>query len=154
MLWPPDSLAGPGTGRTQGAARAARWRGLEARSGGRDRPWQRTTAGAGSLQGRRHPGRRRPAVHHHRVDVDQRRTSIDPAAHTLADTHAGGALLWIAGELVTLTALAALVVQVVQAVQAVHWMHDEERAAARADRRLATISAARMGVSRPGARPA
>ena len=87
-------------------------------------------------------------------------TSIDPAAHTLADTHAGGALLWIAGELVTLTALAALaalvvqVVQAVQAVQAVHWMHDEERAAARADRRLATISAARMGVSRPGARPA
>lgn len=81
-------------------------------------------------------------------------TSIDPAAHTLADTHAGGALLWIAGELVTLTVQVVQVVQVTLTVQAVHWMHDEERAAARADRRLATISAARMGVSRPGARPA
>lgn len=59
--------------------------------------------------------------------------SIDPAAHTLADTHAGGALFWVVGELVMLTALG---------VQLVQWMHDEERAAVRADRRLDAALAA------------
>jgi len=62
----------------------------------------------------------------------------------LADTHAGGALFWVVGELVTLTALG---------VQLVQWMHDEERAAVRADRRLdAALAAEQAGqeVDQPG----
>jgi len=55
-------------------------------------------------------------------------TSIDPAAHTLADTHAGGALLWVVNELFTLSALAIVGLQ---------WLRYEERVAARADRRSA-----------------
>lgn len=47
------------------------------------------------------------------------------AAHTLADTHTGGALLWGLGELFTLAALAIIFVA---------WMHADEREAARADR--------------------
>ena len=53
-------------------------------------------------------------------------TSIDPGVHSLADTHAGGALLWVVNELFTLAALAIVGVQ---------WMRAEERAGARADRR-------------------
>jgi len=52
--------------------------------------------------------------------------SIDPGVHTLADTHAGGSVLWVVNELFTLTALAIVGLQ---------WMRYEERSAARADRR-------------------
>jgi putative copper resistance protein D len=55
------------------------------------------------------------------------RNSIDPAIHTLGDTHAGGGALWILGELYTLGAMGAVLVQL---------MHTEERAAARHDRQL------------------
>jgi cytochrome c oxidase assembly factor CtaG len=55
------------------------------------------------------------------------RYSIDPAIHTLADTHAGGGALWILSELYTLGAMGAVLVQL---------MHSEERAAARYDRRM------------------
>jgi cytochrome c oxidase assembly factor CtaG len=54
-------------------------------------------------------------------------TSIDPAIHTLADTHAGGGALWVLSELFTLGAMGAVLVQL---------MHSEERAAARYDRSL------------------
>ena len=56
------------------------------------------------------------------------RYSIDPAIHTLADTHAGGGALWVLSELFTLTAMGAVLLQL---------LHTEERAAARYDRRLA-----------------
>lgn len=56
------------------------------------------------------------------------RYSIDPAIHTLADTHAGGGALWVLSELFTLTAMGAVLLQL---------MHTEERAALRYDRRLA-----------------
>jgi putative membrane protein len=55
------------------------------------------------------------------------RNSIDPAIHTVADTHSGGGALWILGELYTLGAMGAVLVQL---------MHSEERAAARYDRRM------------------
>jgi len=54
-------------------------------------------------------------------------TSIDPAIHTLADTHAGGGALWVLSELFTLGAMGAVLVQL---------MHSEEREAARYDRRM------------------
>ena len=56
------------------------------------------------------------------------RYSIDPAVHTLSDTHAGGGALWVLSELFTLTAMGAVLLQL---------LHSEERAAARYDRRLA-----------------
>ena len=55
------------------------------------------------------------------------RYSIDPAIHTLADTHAGGGALWILSELFTLGAMGAVLVQL---------MHSEERAAARTTGRM------------------
>jgi putative membrane protein len=55
------------------------------------------------------------------------RNSVDPAVHTLADTHSGGGVLWVLGELYTLGAMGAVLVQL---------MHSEERAAARYDRRM------------------
>jgi putative membrane protein len=55
------------------------------------------------------------------------RNSIDPAIHTLGDTHSGGGVLWILGELYTLGAMGAVLVQL---------MHSEERAAARYDRQM------------------
>lgn len=51
--------------------------------------------------------------------------SIDPAIHTLSDTHTGGAILWGFGELFTILGLAAVFVQ---------WAGAEERLARRADR--------------------
>jgi putative copper resistance protein D len=53
--------------------------------------------------------------------------SVAPAFHTVGDTHAGGSVLWVAGELTTLVALG---------IAAYQWMRYEERQAARADRRL------------------
>ncbi len=58
--------------------------------------------------------------------LTQSSTSIAPLFHTTADTHAGGAILWIVGELFTLGAMAIVVVQ---------WMVVDNREAARADRR-------------------
>lgn len=55
------------------------------------------------------------------------RVSIAPMFHSLADTHAGGSVLWVVGELTTLVAIGVVMVQ---------WMRYEEREAIRADRRL------------------
>jgi putative membrane protein len=55
------------------------------------------------------------------------RTSVAARFHTLADTHRGGAVLWVVGELVVLVALGISMYQ---------WMRYEERKAARADRLL------------------
>jgi putative copper resistance protein D len=53
--------------------------------------------------------------------------SIAAQFHTVADTHRGGAILWVAGELTTVAAMGITVFQ---------WMRFEEREAVRADRRL------------------
>lgn len=55
------------------------------------------------------------------------RVSVAPLFHSVSDTHAGGSILWVVGELVTLVAMAIVMVQ---------WMHYEEREAARHDRLL------------------
>jgi putative membrane protein len=55
------------------------------------------------------------------------RYSIDPAIHTLADTHAGGGALWVLSELYTLGAMGAVLVQL---------MHSDQRAGARYDRKM------------------
>jgi len=55
------------------------------------------------------------------------RTSVAARFHTVADTHRGGAVLWVAGELVVLVALG---------ISGYQWMRYEERKAARADRLL------------------
>ncbi|HTT87706.1 MAG TPA: cytochrome c oxidase assembly protein, partial [Acidimicrobiales bacterium] len=52
--------------------------------------------------------------------------SIAPHFHTLADTKAGGSILWVVGELTTLIAMGIVLYQ---------WMQFEERQAIRADRR-------------------
>jgi putative copper resistance protein D len=60
------------------------------------------------------------------VALSQARTSIAPQFHTVADTRAGGSILWILGELTTLVAMGILLYQ---------WMRFDEREQARADRR-------------------
>ena len=55
------------------------------------------------------------------------RLSIDPAAHTVSDTHAGGAVLWGIGELILIAGLAIFFVQ---------WSNYDRREAIRTDRRL------------------
>ena len=55
------------------------------------------------------------------------RLSIATRFHTVADTHRGGAILWVVGELVTVVAMGIIVF---------HWMQYEERQAIRADRQL------------------
>lgn len=55
------------------------------------------------------------------------RRSVAPLFHSVADTHAGGSILWVAGELTTLVAMAIVVGQ---------WLAYEERKAERADRLL------------------
>lgn len=57
--------------------------------------------------------------------LTQSRTSIAPLFHSLSDTHAGGAILWILGELFTLGAMGIVVVQ---------WMAVDRREAIRGDR--------------------
>ncbi len=52
--------------------------------------------------------------------------SIAPHFHTLGDTHVGGSVLWVVGELTSLIAMGIVLYQ---------WMQYEERAAVRADRR-------------------
>ena len=63
-------------------------------------------------------------------------TSIAPHFHTLADTKAGGSILWVVGELFSLVALGIVLYQ---------WMQLEEREAVRADRR--SDAAAAMAAS-------
>lgn len=60
------------------------------------------------------------------VTLTGARTSVAPLFHTVADTHAGGSILWVVGELTTLVAMGIVVGQ---------WMRYEEREALRADRR-------------------
>ena len=62
------------------------------------------------------------------------RNSVAPLFHSVADTHAGGAILWVAGELTTLVAMGIVLHQ---------WMRAEERKAERADRRLDALEASR-----------
>ncbi len=64
------------------------------------------------------------------------RVSIAPHFHSISDTRAGGSVLWIVGELVSVVAMAIVVYQ---------WMRYEEREAIRADRRLDAEQAARTG---------
>jgi putative membrane protein len=52
--------------------------------------------------------------------------SIAPHFHTLGDTHVGGSVLWVVGELTSLIAMGIVLYQ---------WMQYEEREAVRADRR-------------------
>jgi putative copper resistance protein D len=52
--------------------------------------------------------------------------SIAPHFHTLGDTHVGGSILWVVGELTSLIAMGIVLYQ---------WMQFDERAALRADRR-------------------
>jgi putative membrane protein len=52
--------------------------------------------------------------------------SIAPLFHTVGDTHVGGSILWVVGELTSLIALGIVLYQ---------WMQYEEREAIRADRR-------------------
>lgn len=70
--------------------------------------------------------------------LTQSRTSIAPLFHTTADTHAGGAILWIVGELFTLGAMGIMVVQ---------WMRVDDREAIRADRRADAADARTVGIS-------
>ena len=67
------------------------------------------------------------------------RTSVAPVVHSVADTHAGGSILWVAGELTTLVAMAIIVVQ---------WLAYEERKAERADRILDAQAARDAEVAR------
>jgi len=53
--------------------------------------------------------------------------SIAPLFHSVADTHQGGSILWVVGEITTFVAMAVIVY---------HWMRFEEREAVRADRQL------------------
>jgi putative membrane protein len=77
--------------------------------------------------------------------------SIAPHFHSLGDTHVGGSVLWVVGELTSLVALGIVLYQ---------WMQYEEREAVRADRRLdaedvaAALSAAGGGASAGTATPA
>lgn len=66
------------------------------------------------------------------------RASVAPLFHTVADTHTGGSILWVAGELTTLVAMGIVVGQ---------WMRYEERAALRADRRADAEDAAAVAAS-------
>ena len=60
------------------------------------------------------------------VALTNQRASIDPAIHTVADTHAGGAILWGGGEILIVAALGVMFVQ---------WSSFDRREAARLDRR-------------------
>jgi cytochrome c oxidase assembly factor CtaG len=61
------------------------------------------------------------------VSLTGARVSVAPLFHSVADTHRGGAILWVVGEVTTLVAMAIIVYQ---------WMQYEERQAVRADRQL------------------
>ncbi len=69
--------------------------------------------------------------------------SIAPHFHTLGDTHVGGSILWVVGELISLVAMGIVLYQ---------WMQYEEREAVRADRR--SDAAGRHAADRHAAGPA
>jgi cytochrome c oxidase assembly factor CtaG len=69
--------------------------------------------------------------------LTQSRVSIALRFHTVADTHAGGSILWIVGELFTLGAMGIVVVQ---------WMRVDDREAVRADRRADAVDARSAGI--------
>jgi putative membrane protein len=60
------------------------------------------------------------------VALTNQRASIDSAIHTVADTHAGGAILWGGGEILIVAALGVMFVQ---------WSNFDRREAGRLDRR-------------------
>lgn len=60
------------------------------------------------------------------LSLVQANVSVAPLFHTLADTHNGGAVLWIASEVVTFSAISILLYQ---------WMRSDAREASRGDRR-------------------
>ena len=66
------------------------------------------------------------------LGLTQSRISIAPQFHSLADTHAGGATLWIMGEIFTFLAMGIVIIQ---------WMRADVREAARADRRADAATA-------------
>jgi putative copper resistance protein D len=66
------------------------------------------------------------------LGLTQTRDSIAPLFHSVADTHAGGATLWILGEIFTFVAMGIVVTQ---------WMRADVREAARADRRADAATA-------------
>ncbi|HEY2562185.1 MAG TPA: cytochrome c oxidase assembly protein [Acidimicrobiales bacterium] len=81
------------------------------------------------------------------LGLTQSRISIAPQFHTLADTHAGGATLWIMGEIFTFLAMAIVIYQ---------WMRADVREAARADRRADAVTAravAGLAPDTPGSAP-
>ncbi len=71
------------------------------------------------------------------ISLTTSRISIAPAFHSVTDTHIGGSILWVSGELVSLAAISVL---------AYRWMQYEERQAVRADRR-ADAEAARAAAA-------
>ena len=81
------------------------------------------------------------------LGLTQSRISIAPQFHTLADTHAGGATLWIMGEIFTFVAMGIVIYQ---------WMRADVREAARADRRADAVTAravAGLALDTPGSAP-
>jgi putative membrane protein len=66
------------------------------------------------------------------LGLTQSRDSIAPLFHSLTDTHAGGATLWITAEIFTFAAMGIVVLQ---------WMRADVREAARADRRADAATA-------------
>ena len=66
------------------------------------------------------------------LGLTQTNESIAPLFHSLSDTHAGGSILWILGEIFTFLAMGIVVIQ---------WMRADVREAARADRRADAATA-------------
>ncbi len=60
------------------------------------------------------------------LSLIQAQVSVAPRFHTLADTHNGGAVMWIVSEFVTFSAISILLYQ---------WMRSDAREASRTDRR-------------------
>lgn len=75
------------------------------------------------------------------LGLTQTSTSVAPLFHTLADTHRGGALLWIASEMVTFVAMGIMLFQ---------WMGADRRDAVRADRRADSALAERVARRQAG----
>ena len=69
------------------------------------------------------------------LGLTQTSTSVAPAFHSLADTHNGGAILWITSEIFTFAAMGIVVFQ---------WMRADVREAARSDRRADVAFASRV----------
>jgi putative copper resistance protein D len=69
------------------------------------------------------------------LGLTQATTSIAPSFHTLADTKAGGGILWVASELITFAAIGIVAYQ---------WMRSDTREAERGDRRADAAYATRI----------